>query len=191
MTQYLSQQSLLCLLAGAFLLGFAVGAVYQLFLIRRAAFVKMQIPRLLSVLWLNLEDFLILVATGFAVTVLFYAVVSGVPRLMAIPALGLGLFCWRITLGRLINGATDRILGLVARLVRRIQVRLFQPVERKIRGIAHGLWKCWTDQITRRRQARMQKQAETQTADYGDWLERVLLTEGRLPDEMNGRTKER
>ena len=191
MTQYLSQQSLLRLLAGAFLLGFAVGAVYQLFLIRRAAFARMQIPRLLSVLWLNLEDFLILVATGSAVTVLFYAVVSGVPRLMAIPALGLGLFCWRITLGRLINGATDRILGLLARLVRRIQVRLFQPVEREIRGIAHGLWKCWTDQITRRRQARIQKQAETQTAGYGDWLERVLQTDGRLPDEMNGRTKER
>ena len=191
MTQYLSQQSLLYLLAGAFLLGFAVGAVYQLFLIRRAAFVKMQIPRLLSVLWLNLEDFLILVATGSAVTVLFYAVVSGVPRLMAIPALGLGLFCWRITLGRLINGATDRILGLLARLVRRIQVRLFQPVVRKIRAIAHGLWKCWTEQIARKRQARMQKQAETATVRYGDWLERVLQTDGRLPDEMNGRTKER
>ena len=189
MTQYLSQQRLLDLLIGALLLGFAVGAVYQIFLIRRAAFAKLRIPRLLSVLWLNLEDFLFLLAVGSAMTVLFYAVVGGVLRLMAIPMLGLGLLGWRITLGRLIGKATDWILAMLAQIVGWIYSVLLRPIGRRILAIFRGLWRCWADQIDRRRQARMWKQAAMETARYGDWLERVLQTEGRLPVENKRKNK--
>lgn len=184
MTQYLSQQSLLSLLVGAFLLGVAMGAVYQLFRIRRAAFDAMKISRWISVIWLNGEDLLFLIGSGCAITVLFYALSGGVFRIMALPVLMGGLFTWRLTLGRLIDGATQMIL-------RWVMHRIVRPIACAVRFLWNRLVWMIVSRIHRLRQKSLLKLAKKETARYGAQLERVLAGQGRLPDGIKNRKKDR
>ena len=180
MTQYLAQESLALLLWRAFWLGIGIGAAYSLFGIRRAAFMQWRFPRLLSALLLHLEDFLICVAAGVLLSVLYFATTNGVLRLMAIPALGLGIGAWRCTAGRLITFCTDRILHLLAVGFRWLQRRLLFPIGRFWGRLAKGFFRLCAAWRDRRFYKRLARQSGRITRRYT----RALLASaeaGRLP----------
>ena len=183
MTQYLSQGSLALLLWRAFWLGAAIGALYSVFGIRRAAFQQWRLPRLLSVILLHLEDFLLCVAGGALLSVLYFATTRGVVRWMAIPALGAGIWLWRRTLGRWIDSGTRRILAGLAWLYRLLLRRLLAPIGRLIQRYED-----------RRFYRRLQRKSRAVTARYKIALE-FALRQGRLPapnfNNKHSKTKER
>ena len=164
MTQYLYQQQLLSLLFWASVLGIAVGALYQICLIRRTAFDVMGIPKQLAVVWMNLEDFLVLLLVGGAVSILFYAKSYGVIRWMAIPALGAGLLFWRMTAGIWIDRCTHRILHLLAMLLRRIYVGLLSPLGRLLVRWGKGIGAAFAAVSRRRREKRLWRWAGKRNA---------------------------
>ena len=128
MTQYLSQGSLALLILRAFLWGVVLGTVYSVFGIRRAAFRKLRIPRVIGATLLHIEDFLFCVMGAVGLTVLYFATTRGVLRVMAIPVLGMGILAWRLTGGRLVEICTDAILRLLARICRWILRHILAPI---------------------------------------------------------------
>ena len=180
MTQYLSQGSLALLLWRAFWLGVGIGAVYSVFGIRRAAFAKWKLPSILSALLLHLEDFLLCVSAGALLSVLYFATVSGVVRLMAIPALGVGIGVWRCTAGRLIAFCTDRILHFLAVVYRWILRRLLTPVGHLIARLLLGICRRYANRREQRFLRRLAKQSEKITRRYTEALT-VAAGQGRLP----------
>lgn len=132
MTQYLSQWSLALLVLRAFLWGMVLGAAYSVFGIRRAAFRKLHVPRVIGATLLQIEDFLFCIMGAVGLSILYFATTGGVLRVMAIPALGLGLLLWRLTGGRLVEICTDAILHLLANICRWILRRIFAPIGRTL-----------------------------------------------------------
>ena len=167
MTQYLSQESLAVLLLRAFLLGLLIGAVYSLFSIRRAAFLKLHVPRIPSAILLHLEDFLICIAAGAMLSILYFATTSGVLRLMAIPALGVGILLGRLTAGRLIATCTYRILHLLAILCRWILRRILRPIGRAVQNAVRRLHRHAVARRERRFYRKLERQAKKITLRYG------------------------
>lgn len=180
MTQYLSQESLALLLWCAFLLGLLLGAVYSLFAIRRAAFLRLHIPRVVSALFLHLEDFLLCTMAGVLLSVLYFATVSGVLRLMALPALIIGLILWRLTAGRLIAACTDRILHLLAVLCRWILRRILAPIGRALRRAFSRLCRYAAMRRERRFRRRLARRAKRITLRYRAAL-LAAAEQGTLP----------
>ena len=187
MTQYLSQGSLALLLWRAFGLGVAIGALYSLFGIRRAAFQEWRFPKLLSATLLHLEDFLLCVAGGALLSVLYFATVSGVVRLMALPALAVGIGLWRTTVGKWIDYSTRRILAGFSWLYRLLQRRLLAPIGRLVYGALCRYRK-------RRFYRSLERQSRKMTLRYQAALE-FALRQGRLPAHSiktkHSKTKER
>lgn len=181
MTQYLSQQRLFALLIAAFLMGFAIGAVYQVFLIRRAAFEQMKVHRFLSVFLLNIEDFLLLVAIGCSTAILFFAMSNGVLRLMAFPAMAGGLLLWRLTLGKLIGFCTQGILRGIAWLLRKMMEKILRPLGRRLSRLCKRLWmrimECRRKLLCRK----LGRMAKKETKRYTRSLIRAAA-QGCLPD---------
>ncbi len=186
MTQYLSQWALLRLLWYAAWLGVLLGAIYSLFLIRRAAFERLHIPRILGAILLHAEDFVICMTGGVLLSVLYFAVTDGVLRLMALPALGMGLCLWRITAGRLIAACTDRILQGLARLGRFIGRRFLFPIGRWMGRVAGRLQGRWRAVCLRRKNRRLERQARAQTLRYRKALT-AALAKGTLPSPHRGK----
>lgn len=180
MTQYLSQQRLLALLLSAILLGIALGAVYQVFLIRRAGFRQLKIPRIPSVILQNAEEFLFCIGAGVAVSVLYFACSNGVVRLMAIPAMAGGFFLWRMTVGRVVNACTDAILRLLAAICRWIRKRILAPIGRLFQRIGIRFSTSITMRQKKHRARRLCKKAKKETRIYRVALLRSAR-QGSLP----------
>lgn len=180
MTQYLSQQRLLSLLLSSILLGIALGAVYQVFLIRRAGFRQLRIPRIPSLIVQNTEEFLFCVGAGAAVTILYFACSNGVVRLMAIPAMAGGFFLWRMTLGRLVNACTDAILRLLSAICRWIYRQIAAPIGRFCRRMIGRLIASVTARRKKRCVRRLRKRAKKETRIYQTRLLRAAR-QGTLP----------
>lgn len=188
MTQYLSQQRLLSMLIGAAVLGVLLGAVYSLFGIRRTAFRKMHVPRIASALLLHLEDFLFCIAGAVSLTVLYFATTNGVLRLMAIPALGVGFLCWRLTGGRLIQVCTDRILRCLARICRAIHRRVLAPIGVAVQKAIRRMRERYAARRKRRFLRKLTRAARKMTLRY----EAALVSaagKGSLPDLDGGRSR--
>ncbi|MBO5778507.1 MAG: spore cortex biosynthesis protein YabQ [Clostridia bacterium] len=182
MTQYLSQGSLLLLTLRAFLWGVMLGAVYSVFGIRRTAFHRLRIPRLIGALLLHIEDFLICITGAVGLSILYFATTQGVLRIMAIPMLGLGIYLWRFTCGRLIKICTDAILDLLAYLLRFIYRHLIAPVGRA----THSVYLYLRDRLIARRRRcyskKLTKMSHTVTLRYGVALS-AACGRGTLPEK--------
>ncbi len=182
MTQYLSQGSLLLLILRAFWLGVALGAIYSVFGIRRAAFHRLRIPRPFGTVLLHVEDFLICVTGAVGLSILYFATTNGVLRIMAIPMLGLGICLWRLTGGRLIKICTDAILNLLAYLIRLIHRRLIAPVGHAIRRLYLRLHDSAIARRRLRYYKKLTRMSKTTTLRYATALS-AACGRGKLPEK--------
>lgn len=177
MTQYLSQLSLAKLLAASLLLGIALGALYDLFRIRRLAFTRlagMEHPaewrkRLIAIadrLLLHTEDLLFGLTVGISTVLLYFALSMGQVRLMALLGEGIGFLLYRLTLGRLVMASADLILRLIASVIELIVRYLILPPLRLLRRLANALIGKIARRIGRWREKRMRAAAQRETERY-------------------------
>lgn len=112
MSGELSHVLLAQLLFLSFLFGFAAGALYDIFRIRRIA---VKIP----LIW-HFEDFFFMVFCGVVYSILFYALNSGRVRGFAFAG-GIAGFClYQRTLGRLVMSASEKIINFIKYVFRKI-----------------------------------------------------------------------
>lgn len=137
MTQYLSQFSLARLLAAALLQGIALGMLYDVFRIRRIAFLGRgstseskrvrKLTSLLLKLLYHTEDLLFGTVAGIATAILYFALSRGQVRIMAIFGEGVGFLLYRLTLGRPVIACADSIIRLIALIIRLIVHFIIRP----------------------------------------------------------------
>jgi hypothetical protein len=185
-TQYLSQGSLWLLVLRAFLWGVMLGAIYSVFGIRRTAFHRLRIPRLIGAVLLHMEDFLFCIAGAVGLSILYFATTNGVLRIMAIPMLGLGIYLWRLTGGRLIKICTDAILHLLATLVRFIYQRLLAPIGRALHRVFLRLHDNAIARRRRRYYKKLTRMSKAITLRYATALS-AACERGTLPEKSPGR----
>lgn len=183
MTQYLSQGSLAKLILLAFLWGVMLGIVYSVFGIRRAAFQRLRISRVIGAVLLHAEDFLFCITGAAGLSILYFATTRGVLRVMAIPALGLGILAWRLSGGRLVEICTDAILRLLARICRWIGKRILAPLGRFFQTLYQSLQKWIAAGRQRRYHRKLIRLSHTATLRYSEALMAACLV-GTLPDPI-------
>ena len=108
----LSHTALAQLLFLSVVFGFVAGALYDIFRIRRIA---IKIP----IIW-HFEDFFFMVFCGVVYAVLFYALNSGRVRGFAFAGGISGFYIYRKTLGRLVISLSEKIIGAVKYILRKI-----------------------------------------------------------------------
>jgi len=148
---------LLSLLAGILL-----GAVYDIFRIRRVTFrlpheenaVKNRIVRLfrrhlaLTDTLLCFGEDIIFCLLGTVVLILMnYKLYYGVPRWYAFGAAALGFFGYRMTMGRLVMRSAESVIGWIRRGIAFIRRRILRPV---IEGIQAWITACHRRRVQRR-----------------------------------------
>ena len=180
MTQYLYQESLTLLWLRAILWGAMLGAVYSVFGIRRAAFQRLRFPRIIGSICLQVEDFLIFVVGALGLCILYFTTTRGILRLMAIPALALGILAWRLSGGRLVTLCTDAILNLLARLCRWIYRHLLSPIARWIKRRWRWILAKRKSAKQRRQDRKLEAMARKLTSRYQRALTAACLV-GTLP----------
>ena len=112
MSGEISQSSLALLAVASLAFGLIAALIYDIFRIRRIA---INIP----ILW-HFEDFLFMVACGFAFSVIFYEYTSGKVRGFAFASAICGFYIYRQTLGRLIMAASEKIIKFVKYIFRKL-----------------------------------------------------------------------
>ena len=112
MSGELSHTLLAQLLFLSLIFGFAAGALYDVFRIRRIA---VKIP----ILW-HFEDFFFMIFCGVIYSLLFYALNSGRVRGFAFAG-GIAGFCvYQRTLGRLVMSGSEKIINFIKYIFRKI-----------------------------------------------------------------------
>lgn len=147
MTQYLSQKALAGVVLSSLLLGFLLGAVYDVLRIRRRILpIK---SRLASTIAVAFEDVLFFAIGGCLTSLMFYLVNNGEVRIMGVLGLVPGFVVWRLTLSRLLMCVVDLLLGLIRRLYIAIMRRILAPIGRRFANI-FGLVGRKVDNIKRK-----------------------------------------
>ena len=119
MTLYLSQTGLLLLITVFFILGFVLGAAYDILrLIKGAIGPKSRARRIVAAVFINLSDILFFVFTAAVFAISFYACNDGKVRPSAFIAGALGLALYRHTLSRPFQKLVRCIFNLVVLLLR-------------------------------------------------------------------------
>ncbi len=132
MSQELSQGALVALFSFGLLFGFAFGALYDVFRIRRRYFQKKNskklLTRLLQGFIIGIEDFIFFLMLACVSCVLFFVFSMGRVRLLLFVFEGLGFLVYRVTLGRLLMGISDVICKLVTMTLNAVKKYLILPV---------------------------------------------------------------
>ncbi len=134
MSGELSHVALAQLLLLSLLFGFAAGALYDVFRIRRIA---VKIP----VLW-HFEDFFFMIFCGVVYSLLFYALNSGRVRGFAFAG-GIAGFClYQRTFGRLVMSASEKIINFIKYIFRKIvtpPIKFVIRIVKRVLTLAAGL----------------------------------------------------
>lgn len=110
----ISREAFLPFLVCAFIIGIMLGAIYDVFRIRRKAARKAGKRRLDFVLTL-FEDVVFCLFATVCMILATYKLYFGIPRWYAYVSCALGFFLWQKTVGRLIMKLSDKIIDLIAR----------------------------------------------------------------------------
>jgi hypothetical protein len=175
----LSQSSLARLLLLSIALGFASALCYDVLRIRRKAINIPILPQF--------EDFLFMIAFGMAMAVIFFLKSSGRFRAFALAG-ALGGFClYRKTLGRLVMAASDKIIGLIKLLIRRIILPPLKALEKvvlaaltRLKNVISALFGR-IDRLIRQRETKryIRKFAAAALDGFGDKIPKVKENKGK------------
>ncbi len=150
--EYLDQSSFFLLILWSFIIGFLLGAVYDIFRIRRIAFLPKQenetkaepadkqkragnVKGKIDCLLIFLEDIFFFTFAAVLMVLLMYKLNGGRVRIFTLIPLVLGFFVYRITVGKLVIRCAEIIIGFIYKLVRRIISVTVTPVIRLIKKL--------------------------------------------------------
>lgn len=131
MSHELSQGALVALLGFGLVFGFAFGALYDVFRIRRRYFQRKNSKKLLTRLAqgfiIGMEDLFFFLMLACVSCVLFFVFSMGKVRLLLFVFEGLGFLVYRVTLGKLLMGMSDAIARLIKFAFATVKKRVIVP----------------------------------------------------------------
>lgn len=130
----ISREAFLPFLIFSFLIGIMLGAVYEIFRIRRIAARKAGKRRLDFVLTL-FEDIIFCLFASISMILATYKLYFGIPRWYAYASCALGFFFWQKTVGRLIMKLSDKIIDLLSRALSFLKRRLIMPAWLRVKNL--------------------------------------------------------
>lgn len=128
----------------SFVLGIFLGAVYEIFRLRRIAFKgKARAGFFTDTVLIALEDTLFLVFTAAVMTLIAYKLNYGLSRWYSFAAAVLGVILWRKTAGRLVTSIGDKIILILKRAFSFVFGKIFlfpiRHISRLIRKQIHKI----------------------------------------------------
>ena len=146
----ISREAFLPFLVCAFIIGIMLGAIYDVFRIRRKAARKAGKRRLDFVLTL-FEDVVFCLFATVCMILATYKLYFGIPRWYAYVSCALGFFLWQKTVGRLIMKLSDKIIDLIARAFSFIKRKLLCPMFLRFKDLTKKITaKCRRHKIKRK-----------------------------------------
>ncbi len=130
----ISREAFLPFLVFSFLIGIMLGAIYEIFRIRRKAARKAGKYRLDLVLTV-FEDIIFCLFASVCLILVTYKLYFGIPRWYSYAACALGFFLWQKTVGRLIMKLSDKIIDLISRALSFIKRKLVKPAFGKVKEL--------------------------------------------------------
>ncbi len=130
----ISREAFLPFLVFSFFIGIILGAIYDVFRIRRKAARKAGKRRLDFVLTL-FEDVVFCLFASVCMILATYKLYFGIPRWYAYASLALGFFLWQKTVGRLVMKLSDKIIDLISRAFSFVKRRAVKPVLSRIKKL--------------------------------------------------------
>ncbi len=146
----ISREAFLPFLVFSFLIGIMLGAIYDVFRIRRKAARRAGKRRLDFVLTI-FEDIVFCLFASVSMILATYKLYFGIPRWYAYGACALGFFIWQKTVGRLIMKLSDRIIDLIAKALSLLKRKLVKPALSGIKNTTKKITaKCRSHKIKRK-----------------------------------------
>lgn len=108
------------------LLGFILGAFYEIFRILRLAFAHKNFI-------IGIEDFFFCMACTFCIILLCYSYANGYYRWFVFAGIFLGFYFYFLTLGRLIQQITKPLIFAIKRTLQKIYHLMFAPLIRTLK----------------------------------------------------------
>lgn len=144
MTQELSQWSLVMLMAASIAVGFAFGALYDLFRIRRRASELTHRPKKLLTRYVQgfiivLEDVVFFVFLACTTAVMYHVFTNGRVRLAALVFEALGFALYRISIGRLVMSVSSAVIAFFVMVLNALMRCIIAPVVRLVRRTAEAI----------------------------------------------------
>lgn len=130
----ISREAFLPFLVCSFIIGIMLGAVYEIFRIRRKASRRAGKKRLDFVLTL-FEDVIFCLFASVCLILATYKLYFGIPRWYSYGACALGFFLWQKTVGRLVMKLSDKIIDLIIRGLSFVKRKLIKPVWARIKKL--------------------------------------------------------
>ncbi len=121
----------------SFFLGIVLGAIYEIFRIRRIAFKNgsVKATKIIDTVITAFEDTVFLIFAAITTIILSYKLNYGIPRWYSYGAAILGVILWRKTAGRLIIKLADKIIALIKGSIKKILGKVILPPIRFISGL--------------------------------------------------------
>lgn len=113
----------------SFFLGIFLGAIYEVFRIRRIAFKNgsLKATKIIDTFITAFEDIIFLIFAAVTTIILSYKLNYGIPRWYSYGAAILGVILWRKTAGRLIIKLADKIIALITGAIKVIFGKIIFP----------------------------------------------------------------
>ena len=146
----ISREAFLPFLVCTFILGIMLGAIYDVFRIRRKAARKAG-KRWLDFVLTLFEDVVFCLFATVCMILATYKLYFGIPRWYAYVSCALGFFLWQKTVGRLTMKLSDKIIDLIARAFPFIKRKLLRPIFLRIKDLTKKITaKCRRHKIKRK-----------------------------------------
>ncbi len=130
----ISREAFLPFLVCTFLIGIMLGAVYEIFRIRRKATRKAN-RRILDFVLTIFEDIIFCLFATICLILATYKLYFGIPRWYAYASCALGFFLWQKTVGRLVMKLSDKIIDLISRAFSFVKRRAVKPILSRIKKL--------------------------------------------------------
>ena len=131
----ISRETFLPFLVLSFLIGMMLGAVYDVFRIRRKATRKAD-KKWLDLILTLFEDVVFCTFAAVSMILANYKLYFGIPRWYAYAACALGFFVWQKTVGRLIMKLSDKIIDLIAKALSLVKRKIMKPASAGVKKSA-------------------------------------------------------
>ncbi len=151
----ISREAFLPFLVLSFLVGIFLGALYDVFRIRRKALRALG-RRLLDFILTLFEDIAFCTFAAVCLILVSYKTYFGIPRWYSYVSAAMGFFLWQRTVGRLVMSLSDRMIALISAVLSFIKRRLISPII----GAAAGLFLALHRKYAHKRALRYTKKRE-------------------------------